>query len=701
MNKEASIKEILKTLKRRKVIILVVSALSFMLFGSIILRSKSTPIYQAEVSIKVERPVSVNEMLRDSLSGSSNDYVATAASMIKSYTVLADVAKKLNLIEPNLDLDEILASNKQKLIIRDIEGRISIKREKWSSNILIVTTTWTDPKTAMKLANFVAESYKDAAFYGKNKSIIDSKKTIKERLEHAEENLKRMRLKEQEFNKKFKYITLEDTLNTSISELKLKQKKFNRLRDKAAMIKEKLQILKELQKNPDDKRSIFTAGGDSAGLLYMLNQELNTLRIKKTALAVHLMPNHPKMKEVTQGIKGVIKQMITFLKAEQKEYDKQLKTYSEELKKMKEEIALIPSQMREYKQLQLNLQNAEDIYKEIALKYEEVTIRFAEMTSDIEMVRYAVEPTRPINKHVVGGSISLAIFLSFIFGIVGGFAAEMLDSVPRRISDIEKLYGVPILATTSNWKTAESLDAVRALYPGYTDKELIRYLNLASHFLPNVEIAEQYRSIIPHILNFTEAGEENGGLFCLMSAASQEGTTTCATNLAIALSRTGRTVALVDMNLRNPSIHEQFGIKNEPGLKNVLVGDHSWDAAIRKITDLMLGEIKPDDLTDTEGMDNLFILTSGGVVENPSIYLNSIMLERMIEELTDIFDYIIVDAPPALEYSEAFIIASMADATIVVSESERLPRTAMQEFRSQLEMLKIRLIGLIVSKTES
>jgi Mrp family chromosome partitioning ATPase len=128
------------------------------------------------------------------------------------------------------------------------------------------------------------------------------------------------------------------------------------------------------------------------------------------------------------------------------------------------------------------------------------------------------------------------------------------------------------------------------------------------------------------------------------------------------------------------------------------MGNYEWETAIRRITDLMLGEIQSRHLFFPAGLDNLYILTSGEKVENPANLVNSARMEATIARLRDFFDFVIMDTAPALQSSETSILATKIDAAILLTEHEKLPRGTLVKFRGHLEQLKVKVAGLVVNK---
>jgi Mrp family chromosome partitioning ATPase len=367
----------------------------------------------------------------------------------------------------------------------------------------------------------------------------------------------------------------------------------------------------------------------------------------------------------------------------------------------KERLKGLPDQVMEFSILERDVKNAEELHAKLAVKFQEVSIRESELVGDVKLVRYAVEGGQ-VNRVTTTMNFILSSFLAIIFGFVGGFLHEAIDTIPHKPEEISDIFGIPLLTNITIWKEVpDNLKKIKSRYPGISEENRRRYLSLATHFLPDSLTAEQYRAVTPNIMDYSDSREEKLKVLSVLSSLNEEGTSVFAANLAISINQTGHTVVLVDTDFRNPTIHELFGINNEPGLRDILLGNYKWDVGIRKITDLMLGEMDPEHIMATPGLDNLFIITSGGVVENPSQYLNSTRMEETLKNLSETFDFIIMDTPPAMIYSESFITAGRSDAAILLTEFERLPRKTLQSFRTQLINLKIPLLGLVVNKVRT
>ena len=164
---------------------------------------------------------------------------------------------------------------------------------------------------------------------------------------------------------------------------------------------------------------------------------------------------------------------------------------------------------------------------------------------------------------------------------------------------------------------------------------------------PQSPISEQYRTIRTNI-QFASADRKIQTIVVTSSGPS-EGKSTTAANIAVVFANSGQRVLLVDADMRKPTVHKTFGLTNEVGLSKVLSSNNSVLEMSRPST-----------------VDNLSILTSGPKPPNPSELLGSTRMNQVIEEARHLYDVIIFDMPPVVTVTDAQIMASKADGTLLV-----------------------------------
>ena len=191
-------------------------------------------------------------------------------------------------------------------------------------------------------------------------------------------------------------------------------------------------------------------------------------------------------------------------------------------------------------------------------------------------------------------------------------------------------------------------------------------------------IQEAYRTLQTNI-RFSLPG--NGcKVICLTSSMASEGKSTTCLNLAISMAETGNRVLLIDGDMRRPSLGKLLIEKASPGLSNVLAGLCEALLAVRK-------NIRP----------NMDVLFSGEIPPNPLELLGSKTMEKMLEELRPLYDYIIIDTPPATIVSDACVIASLADGTLMLVRQNEAEKDGVSKAVKQLQMANVKLLGFILN----
>ena len=191
-------------------------------------------------------------------------------------------------------------------------------------------------------------------------------------------------------------------------------------------------------------------------------------------------------------------------------------------------------------------------------------------------------------------------------------------------------------------------------------------------------IQEAYRTLQTNI-RFSLPGKECK-VVCLTSSMASEGKSTTCLNLAISMAETGNRVLLIDADMRRPSQGKLLIEKSSPGLSNVLAGLCDVRIAVRK-------DIRP----------NLDVLFSGEIPPNPLELLGSKTMERMLEDLKPLYDYVIVDTQPATIVADAGMIASMADGTLLLVRQNEAEKEGVSRAVKQLKMANAKMLGFVMN----
>lgn len=185
------------------------------------------------------------------------------------------------------------------------------------------------------------------------------------------------------------------------------------------------------------------------------------------------------------------------------------------------------------------------------------------------------------------------------------------------------------------------------------------------------------------LISFSEE-EKPCRVIGITSAQPSEGKSTISINLAFSLAELGHKVVLIDGDMRRPSLHDKMGVRQFPGLADLL---SEIDAVGSVLTQYQ-------SKTDSTSFD---VITSGKIARNPSELLNSKRAERLIQLLSTAYDYIVIDLPPVGAVVDAVNAVRLTDGMIVVIRENNCPRYILEECVDQLTYAKAKIVGFVVN----
>lgn len=192
-------------------------------------------------------------------------------------------------------------------------------------------------------------------------------------------------------------------------------------------------------------------------------------------------------------------------------------------------------------------------------------------------------------------------------------------------------------------------------------------------------IREAYKTLRTNV-SFALTGEEQSKVIVVTSSLQSEGKSTTAVNLAISYAMTDRKVLIVDCDLRRPKLARLLGINSKAGLSNLLMNPKLKEEAILP--------------TGTPGLD---VLLSGDIPPNPSELLSSSRMQRLIAELREEYDFVILDSPPINMVTDAVVLAPQSDGVLFLVRANHSERGAVIHAVEQLEYAKAKILGFVLN----
>ena len=198
---------------------------------------------------------------------------------------------------------------------------------------------------------------------------------------------------------------------------------------------------------------------------------------------------------------------------------------------------------------------------------------------------------------------------------------------------------------------------------------------------PKSVAAEAYRSLRTNIQY--SSFDNKYQTLVVTSANPGEGKTTVAGNLALALAQGESKVLLVDCDMRRPSIHKTFKISNTYGISDLLVGNKKMESVAHKYN------------------DNLTIVPSGKIPPNPAEMLGSKAMTAFLEEMKKHFDYIVLDTPPLQAVTDAQVLSTKVDGSLLVVRAGVTKKDAVHNAVSIINKVNGNIIGTVLNAADN
>ncbi len=338
---------------------------------------------------------------------------------------------------------------------------------------------------------------------------------------------------------------------------------------------------------------------------------------------------------------------------------------------------------REYRELERESTTTAETYALVARRDTEIEMTNRVEAHDIEVLDRATRPREPVfpPKALL---VAIALMGGLTLGALLALAVDVRDHRIRGLLDLERAlanFGLPVLGQLP-LLPAEARLGVANL------RAQRRHRDLHTLLFPQSLMAERCRAIRTS-LSFVQ-GESKLRTLVVTSPNSSEGKSSTAINLAMSFAQAKKRVILVDADMRRPRLHQVFDApigKESVGLAGVLTGRCTLDEAI---------------LTRNEDLpENLHILLCGEIPQNPAELLDSPQTRKLLAELSERYDLVVLDSPPVLPVTDPLILARLADGLIVVARCQATTRAELQRSLTLLRQGDNNLLGVILNEVDT
>ncbi len=396
------------------------------------------------------------------------------------------------------------------------------------------------------------------------------------------------------------------------------------------------------------------------------------LRIKKelSELSEKYGPKHPQMIKVKSELATVqgnlvdeARKMLNAAKMEHNISVNKETSLRKAVEDQKQEVLNLGRASIEFNVIAGGAESNKLFYEILLKKLQEASLSSGVNIPNAQVVDIAVVPKNPV-KPRKGLNVLMAMIAGTFGGLFLALFLEYMDDTLKTPDDVNNMLNLPFLGLVPSAGSGNVKDEQDSLY-------------LLSE--PNSIISESYRTIRTSIM--LSLIDKPLKVLQLTSVGPEEGKSTVASNLAVAMAQSGERVLLIDADLRKHKVDKIFKMDNSVGISNLILGDSDFSASMKTIKDI----------------PNLNIITAGGQVPNPSELLGSHQMKEFLSRVRENYDYIILDSPPVMAVSDPLVLSSFADGVVLVVWGGVTGREVVEKAKQSLMGVNAKILGVVLN----
>lgn len=540
------------------------------------------------------------------------------------------------------------------------------------TDLVEITYTGGEPPLVRDIANAVAHAYQQFSLEGIRTSATQKTEFIEQSLKEQERSLKAVQDSLKTFKEQHQTadITADaKALFASIDNFEQQRLAAQTQRETYAALLEKVSAADSV----DDELRRLAASGvleENKSLATKFDNWQKLVQQKQTMLLERSrLPNNPDVREIDNLIRAAKHDLQIGAQVYLNGLDRKLATLQQTIARLRAQSERFPPLEAQQARLMASVTTAQALYVDLRSQLQLARISESadggtvRIIDDAQLPTFAVSPER-----------RRAFFVYLLLGLCCGIAmallVERLDDSVRSPLELSERYGTPVLGM---------IPAIAAQTPVGSQPGMSR---LVTHVDPRSPVAEAYRSLRTN-LAFARS-QRNVRSLVLTSPGPSDGKSTTVTNLAITFAQQGQRVLLVDADLRRAVLDKTFGVPRSPGLTDVLIGEHTVAESSHETQ-----------------VPNLYLMSSGQLPPNPSELLGSPAMRKVVGEMTAQFDMVLFDSPPLLAVTDAAVLSSIVDGTVLIARMGSTARKGLWRAIGQLRAVQANVLGGVLNDVSS
>lgn len=606
----------------------------------------------------LRRVVEREHLAADSAAGSAGSQTGPAAATAGTANAPDRTGTISSLRDPQYASPEVIAATEA------LKGTLAVTAEK--GHVITITVTSADPARAAKLANAVADAYLVDKLDARLESAQTATKWLGERLVSLRNQLRESEGAVAKFRAQH---GLHQAGNLTLNQQQLSEISAKLIEAKADAAQKKARADLVVTLETDGGNLLSLPEISNAGALPGLRQQSANLSQQEADLLARYGAPHPlvvnvraQQRDVDRAIRAEVKRLADGIKSEHELAQARVASFERSLQQATGQVDVdneTAIQLRELERaVAVNKTLFEEFLQKAKISQEQSTFEGREA----RVITRALPPgvsSYPNSKKY----LTWYVLIGMALGVGGAYAKEKLNSGFTTPKQVEELLNLPVLSSVGRMGSRDLMidGKVVALPHHPIAKPLSRFSESVRSLRTGIQMTNVDDP--PKVVQVT-------------SMLPSEGKTTIALSIAASAASSGLRVLLIDADLRRPSASQMFGLKNEFGLVDLLLGDVGRDQAVRYSED-----------------ERYWVLPAGNKTQNPPDLLGSDRMKSIIADAKQTFDLVVIDTPPAGPVIDPAVVAQLSDTIILVvrwaSTSREMVRSCAQQLAANARIAGI------------
>ena len=540
-----------------------------------------------------------------------------------------------------------------------LKNAISIAPEGKESDLLILRLKNTNGPRAQSILNTLISVYEADGIKDRQEVSKRTIEFVNERFEYLIKDLDSIEKNKKDYKKNNNISFFEADAGVSLQTKSIKDEALFTIETQLLLSN----ILKKTLSNSDEFQLLPANIGITSTTINLLIEEYNTGVLEHEKLKTSAGANNPTVRLLDANILDLKNNISSSINGYIQQLQTTLTQSTAAFKKANRNFALLPEKENALRKIERNQNLKENLYLLLLEKREEAAVSYAVIVSNVKVIDYGITnpiPVAPKRQVIYLGALVLGLLLPF--GVV--YLLLTLDTKVRNKEDLLKgIKELPLLAEI----------------PYIEDAKLFLNSNENSFF------TESFRILTTGIDFVLPKKEKGAQVIFFTSSIKGEGKSYTAVNTSLAYASVGKKVLLVGCDLRNPQVHSYFNLnKNQKGLSNYLN-----DSTIKAVDCVLENDLKNKRPVD--------IVLSGQIPPNATGLLKNGRFETFLEELSPLYDNIIIDTAPILLVTDTVTIAKYCDLLVYLAKAGHTDKNLLQVPVELVKDQKVANIGIILN----